>query len=153
METKKNKTKTQCIWNWKGKSEATKIFYFLVSTEILLNSYSCDIRPIVLKFTDHNSISLKLKVFKGNKGNGYWKLNISILENQEYCKSIEKLITKYQHQFKEQSNLDIMWDNLKLEVRDKTIDYCKKVSKWKKKEIKKLENELNYFEELSNTST
>ena len=107
----------------------------------------------MLKFTDHNSISLKLKVFKGNKGNGYWKLNISILENQEYCKSIEKLITKYQHQFKEQSNLDIMWDNLKLEVRDKTIDYCKKVSKWKKKEIKKLENELNYFEELSNTST
>jgi hypothetical protein len=39
----------------------------------------------------------------------------------EYCKSIEKLITKYQHKFKEQSNLDILWDNFKLEVRDKTI--------------------------------
>jgi hypothetical protein len=46
----------------------------------------------VLKFTDHNSISLKLKLFKGNKGNGYWKLNTSILENQQYCKSIEKII-------------------------------------------------------------
>ena len=46
-----------------------------------------------------------------------------------------------------------MWDNLKLEVRDKTIDHCKKVSKWKKNEIEKLENELKYFEELSNTST
>ena len=98
-----------------------------------MNSYSCDITPIVLKFTDHNSISLKLKLFKGNKGNGYWKLNKSILENQEYCKSIEILITKYQHQFKEQSNLDIMWDNFKLEVRDKTIDHCKKVSKNQKK--------------------
>jgi hypothetical protein len=64
--------------------------YFLVSTEILMNSYSSDIRPIVLKFTDHNSISLKLKLFKGNKGNVYWKLNTSILENKEYCKSIEK---------------------------------------------------------------
>jgi hypothetical protein len=55
--------------------------------------------PIVLKFTDHNSISLKLKLFKGNKGNVYWKLNTSILENQEYCKSIEKFITKYQSKF------------------------------------------------------
>ena len=62
----------------------------------------------MLKFTDHNSISLKLKLFKGNKGNVYWKLNTSILENQEYCKSIEKFITKYQSKFKEQSNLDIM---------------------------------------------
>jgi hypothetical protein len=40
-----------------------------------------------------------IKLFKGNKGNGYWKLNTSILENQQYCKSIEKLITKYQHNF------------------------------------------------------
>jgi len=43
-----------------------------------------------------------------------------------------------------------LWDNFKLEVRDTTIDHCKKVSKSKKKnEIKKkLENELKY-----NTST
>ena len=63
-----------------------------------------------------------------NMAGFFWKLNTSILENQEYCKSIEKLITKYQHKFKEQSNLDILWDNFKLEVRDKTIDHCKKVS-------------------------
>ena len=78
----KNKTKTQFTWNRKDKFEATRIDYFLVSTEILMNLYSCDIRPIVLKYTDHNSISLKLKLFKGNKGNGYWKLNTSILEKK-----------------------------------------------------------------------
>jgi hypothetical protein len=39
----------------KDKSEATRIDYFLVSTEILMNFYSSDIRPIVLKFTDHNT--------------------------------------------------------------------------------------------------
>jgi exonuclease III len=64
----KKKTKPQFTWNRKDKSEATRIDYFLVSSEILMNSYSCDIRPIVLKFTGHNSISLKLKLFKGNKG-------------------------------------------------------------------------------------
>jgi exonuclease III len=129
----KNKTKTQFTWNRKDKFEATRIDYFLVSTEILMNLYSCDIRPIVLKHTDHNSISLKPKLFKGSKGKGYWKLNTSILKNQEYSKSIEILITKYQHKFTEQHNLDIIWDNFKLEVRDKTIDHCKQVAKGKKK--------------------
>jgi hypothetical protein len=38
-------------------------------------------------------------------------------------------------------------------VRDKTIDHCKKMANSKKNEIKKLENELKYLEELSNTST
>ena len=38
-------------------------------------------------------------------------------------------------------------------MRDKTIDHCKKLANSKKNEIKKLENELKYLEELSNTST
>ena len=58
----KKNIKTQFTWNRKDKSEATRIAYFLVSTEILMNSYSSDIRPIVLKFTDHTSISLFLKL-------------------------------------------------------------------------------------------
>jgi hypothetical protein len=44
--------------------------------------------------------------------------------------------------FKEQTKLDMLWDNFKLEVRDKTIDHCKKLANSKKNEIKKLKNEL-----------
>ena len=62
-------------------------------------------------------------------GNGYWKLNTSILENQEYCKSIEKLITKYQHKFKEQNKLDILWDNFKLVKKVKVKKM--KLKNWK----------------------
>ena len=47
----------------------------------------------------------------------------------------------------------MLWDNFKLEVRDKTIDHCKKLANSKKNEIKKLKNELKYLEEPSNTST
>ena len=47
----------------------------------------------------------------------------------------------------------MLWDNFKLEVRDKTIDHLKKLANSKKNEIKKLKNELKYLEELSNTST
>jgi hypothetical protein len=38
-------------------------------------------------------------------------------------------------------------------VCDKTIDHCNKLANSEKNEIKKLENELKYLEELSNTST
>ena len=66
-----------------------------------MNSYSCCIIPIVLNFTHHNMIFLKLKLVKGNKGNGYWQLNTNIIKKQENCKCIEKLITNYQNTFKE----------------------------------------------------
>jgi hypothetical protein len=36
-----------------------------------------------------------------------------------------------------QTKLDMLWDNFKLEVRDKTIDHCKKLANSKKNEIKK----------------
>jgi hypothetical protein len=57
-------------------------------------------------------------------------------KNQEYCKSIEKLITKYQHKFKEQTKLDILWDNFKLEVRVKQLIIVKNWQIVKKKKLK-----------------
>jgi hypothetical protein len=36
----------------------------------------------------------------------------------------------------------MLWDNFKLEVRDKTIDHCKKLANSKKNEIKKLSNQF-----------
>ena len=46
----------------------------------------------------------------------------------------------------------MLWDNFKLEVRDKTIDQCcKKLANRKKMKLKN--RKMKYLEELSNTST
>ena len=143
----KNVNKTQFTWSRKNRTESTRIDYFLVSAEVTKNCFSCDIRPVVLRYTDHNSVSLKININRADKGRGYWKLNSSILKEVNYVKIIKKLIEKYKEKAKKQVKLDILWDNFKIEVRDHTIDYCKAKSKQKKNTISILETDLKKLNE------
>ena len=138
----KNVHKTQFTWSRKNRSEATRIDYFLIGSEVKKNCFTCDIRPVVLQYTDHNSVSFKININRGNKGRGYWKLNSSILEDDEYITIIKQLIMKYKEKAKNHKKIDVLWDNFKIEVRDHTIDYCKQKGKKRKNIINVLEANL-----------
>ena len=129
----RNKNLRQFTWCRKDRSEATRIDYFLISKEVQKNCKSCDIRPLVQKITDHNAVSLKINTERGNKGRGYWKLNSSVLNNDDYVNEINKLINRYEKESINCDDLGILWDNLKIEVRDASLDYCKRKAKLKKK--------------------
>ena len=149
----KNLTKTQFTWSRKNRSESTRIDYFLIGTEAKKNCVSCDIRPVAIQYTDHNSVSLKINIDRGNKGRGYWKLNSSILEDDQYINIIKNLIKKYKERAKTHNSLDILWDNLKIEIRDYSISYCKQKSRMKKNIIKETEHILkNLNMEIDNNN-
>lgn len=137
-----NKTKTQFTWSRKNRSESTRIDYFLVSPEIRKNCSSCDIRPIVSKLTDHNCVSMKINLNRGDKGRGYWKLNTSVLKDEGYIKKITSLIKEYKIKAVDYNDLRILWDNFKIEVRDFTINHCKINAKIKKQSLQMLEEKL-----------
>ena len=139
----KNPTQIQYTWRRKSGLEATRIDFFLVSKECKSQIVKADIRPIILKSTDHNGISLKIRTQKVNKGKGYWKLNSSILNDRDYCCNIEKLIKYYENKEKTTENIGILWDNFKSEVRDISLDFCKRKAKQKRDKIQTFENDLN----------
>ena len=146
----KNPNKSQFTWSRKDRTEATRIDYFLTESEVYKNCLSCDIRPVVLKYTDHNCVSLKLNMNRGVKGRGYWKLNTSILENPEYTELIVNLINKYKEKSNNKnSEIDLLWDNFKAEVRDISIQFCKEKAQKKRDEINLLENRLTVLQNLS----
>ncbi|VDI34332.1 blast:LINE-1 retrotransposable element ORF2 protein [Mytilus galloprovincialis] len=139
----KNPTQIQYTWRRKSGLEATRIDFFLVSKECKAQIVKADIRPIILKSTDHNGISLKIRTQKVNRGKGYWKLNSSILNDRDYCCNIEKLIKYYENKEKTTENIGILWDNFKSEVRDISLDFCKRKAKQKRDKIQTFENDLN----------
>ena len=143
----KNPDKTQFTWRRKGKNEATRIDFFLVQEAIKLRCFSSDIRPVIIKCTDHNAISLKIKTSRDDKGRGYWKLNNSILENENYSKKISNLIESYMVKRTSASDIGLLWDNFKIEVRDLTINHCKALAKQNKNEINLLETKLKQLYE------
>jgi hypothetical protein len=56
---------------------------------------SCKIKPACIQSTDHLSVFLKLRSGVQEKGRGFWKINISILQELEYQTLINHLIDKH----------------------------------------------------------
>jgi hypothetical protein len=62
------------------------------------------------------------------KGNGYWKINNSILKEEEYKKIINNLIDSYLNT-KKTIDIRLLWDTFKIEIREITSVYCRNKAK------------------------
>ena len=139
-----NESKIQYTWRRLNPFQASRIDMFLINKDFTINIKSCDIRPILIKSTDHQAVSLKIEsVISKTKGPGYWKLNNSVIEEKDYINKIDNLIKKYEI-LVNAKRLDpcILLDMLKLEIKNFSIQYCKNRARKSKNVTRKLENEL-----------
>ena len=102
--------------------------------------------------TDHSIVTIKVALHSNPKGLGFWKLNTSFLTETEYINQIRATIEEVQNEYRnDQSiNADLLWEMIKLKVRERTIKYAKaKKAKISRKEeeleraINKLQNEID----------
>ena len=55
---------------------------------------SCKIKPVCIKYTDHQSVFLNFLSNVEEKGKGFWKINNSILNDKDYQDKINDIILK-----------------------------------------------------------
>ena len=88
------------------------------------------------------------------RGPGFWKLNSSLLGEIDYVNDIKSTIAKTVHQYENDETVDevLLWEMIKLQIRDTSIKYSKaKTKKMKYKEadvereIATLEREFESF--------
>ena len=133
----------QFTWRRKNNNnESSRIDYFLICPNLRPKIFTSDIRPAMISSTDHMAISLKIDCNHHNRGRGYFKLNNSILSSDKYNILIRKLIHKYKEKIEQSNDPRILWDVFKVEVRDLTIEFCRKQSREKQNELNLLENKL-----------
>ena len=110
--------------------------------------------------TDHSMILLKIALHHNPKGRGFWKLNTSLLKEEEYLNLIKATIyqTKSVYQSDNSVNPALLWDMIKMKVRKKSIAYAAAKNYKTKfredilyKEISGLEKELDENTALSDT--
>ena len=71
------------LWCRKTPFKQRRLDFFLVSENIQENVQSTDTIPSV--GSDHSAIKIKLCSLKGgSKGQGYWKFNTSLIEDQRF---------------------------------------------------------------------
>ena len=132
--------KKQFTWRQKYLGVYSRLDYWLVSSELYSVVYSTDIRP-ALK-CDHNAISMKFKINSERKGNGYWKINNTLLFDQYYVTCIKNIIQKVKLEFSNQ-NSQIVWEVCKIKIKEFSMKYSKQKQKEREYRLIKLQEEFN----------
>ena len=118
-------------------------------------NFTFDIKNIIIRkipgtnlgkrMSDHRSIKITFNIDGNKRGNGYWKLNNSHLNDINYKTGIKKIISNLQN---ENLNSVEKWETFKLKSRDFSIQFSKESIHNTKNRIKSIEKEINRIEEL-----
>ena len=100
--------------------------------------------------SDHSAIKICLVISSNKRGSGFWKLNCSLLENEEYIKRIKDTI-KETVEFNRSADPTLLSETIKFKVRGDTISYAANITREANEKIRKIEKTLNF--ELSRESS
>ena len=139
--------------SWRRGNIARRLDYILTDESITSYLQSSNIEPI--GFSDHLLVSIQIQLTNFNYGKSYYKMNTSILLNQDYVKMMNREIPKI---IDTHSRLDphLQWEMIKVEIRELSQKFCKKIASKKfgekqqiKKDLDRLEKQLsiNPFDE------
>lgn len=125
----KNQTKQQYTWRRTNSLEKSRIDFWLTDKNASSQIKHSDIRPAQIKYTDHQAISLTL-VTNSNRGPGVWKMNNSLLLDDEFKLLIVNKINKIKQNLSNRNiSNKLIWERVKIEVRNSAIDYGKQKAK------------------------
>jgi exonuclease III len=111
----------------KGISQS-RLDYFLISESLTYLTTKCEIQHAL--YSDHNPVHLQISSENENKrGRGFWKLNTSLLRDNNYIKLINELIDKETPNLNKLEDKGLMWDTFKMLIRSSTISYASNKAK------------------------
>ena len=102
---------------------------------------SCD--DVITPCPDHKAVLLCVRGDERPRGRGYWKLNLSVLGEENSKESIRKIISDTLSEYRHQVEKAVIWELVKIRVNEYSIHYCCLRNKKQNNEIKLLENSIN----------
>ena len=95
---------------------------------------------------DHRAVCMAIEITKNRRGKGYWKLNNSHLEHEEYQEGIVRLYEEVIEEYDEYVTKSVLWDYFKLRVKQFSISYGIKLAKIFNDLCKNRESELDHLD-------
>lgn len=89
-------------------------------------------------FTDHVALSVKFNVFVVDYGPGYWKVNISVLADENFKISFREMYAGWAEMRPYSASAAVWWEGVKVKIKI----FVRRYSSWKRKQ------ELSDFRDL-----
>ena len=142
---------TQKDFTWsrvvRGKLIARRLDYIFTNDVVVDETLECNISSF--PNTDHRGVILKLKTSMSPRGPGTWKMNNSLLKEQNYLDTINLLVDQFENDAQYRNlDPDIRWDLLKLKIKEETISYSKARASKKRNHLIRLQVDLDAIDKL-----
>ena len=107
-----------------GRGFKSRIDLWLGSRNIISDTVTCVMRQAPTP--DHNAILAEIKVRHrpNTRGKDYWKMNNSVINEENYREGISKLFDDTQEEYGEHVPKSVLWEYLKIKIKEFTISYC-----------------------------
>ena len=140
-------------WSQKSPQVFCRLDYWLVSNNLQDFVKSTDIIPAIK--TDHAAIYLVLtKQDEDAKGPGFWKMDVSLLEDEDYLNDVKLKIPQWKTTgMNELSDKRCVWDWQKYNIQNQwhAIAHSKRKAKEKNEKERSLQNEYGAAAKLYET--
>ena len=136
----KNPETKSYTWNQKSPAIFCRLDYWLISNNLCDYVQSTGITAAVK--TDHAAIDLSISDIADEvKGPGMWKLNVSLLDDEDYLKDLEQNLPKWNQEGEELLDKRSFWDWIKYNIRMHAIRFSKEKAKQRNENEKLLQND------------
>ena len=139
----KNPETKSFTWSQKSPRIFCRLDYWLISNNLNDLVRSTDIIPAIR--TDHDAIFLEIgKLQNEIKGPGHWKMNCSLLADEEYIDSITEMIPIWTAEGRKDLSDDrSVWEWIKFNIRAHAIWHSKRRAKERNERESILEKQIN----------
>ncbi len=133
------------------RGQNSRIDLMLVSKSLCANLKHCILSQAPAP--DHKAVVMEIGTNVKGRGRGYWKMNNSVIKEESYKQGIEKLYEDVMTQYGANVSCILLWEFLKIKIKEFTISYCILKSNVRKNLIKDLESKLDLIDKSIGEST
>ena len=127
----------------------SRLDYIFISEKLLDLKYNSKIVPSFNnRQIDHDLVHAKISINTRPKGSGYWKFNAHLLDNNVYCNLIKNVIVDTCTEYENLENPQLVWEMIKVNIKEETINFASKLSRQNKSQISDLQKQLSDIQSL-----
>lgn len=147
----KHPSSSNYTWSQKNPTVLCRLDFFLITKGLESISIKSDIHYV--PHTDHKMISLRIQGQAAERGPGFWKLNSSFMEDEDYCTHIRKLIDDKWLEYMPMKNKSLRYELVKFDIKQYSHRYGTNKAKLLREKERSIIQKINELDNklVSNT--
>ena len=143
-----------CRYTWRRNRPSlvqSRIDRIYISDNLQYNCEKADIIPGIC--SDHSAPCVTFKRLNDeSKGRNYWKMNNSLLEDNEFVGLLSNKITEFVQMSQQLTSERSKWEYIKYKIREWVQQQSKIKARDRREAVKQLEAEIKYLEQQLNST-